>query len=59
MDITADQFKDQSVKVIVTENSTWHKKFKGTVKHKADFNIYDEYTRGIFLSSYEIIKKHL
>lgn len=42
IDITADQFKDCNEKVIVSENSTWHKEWEVLQEHPIiDIKLYD------------------
>lgn len=45
VDITADQFDDNDGKVIVSENSAWHRQFTVEEEHSACYRNYDEHTR--------------
>jgi hypothetical protein len=52
VDITADQFDDQSKSVIVTTNSEWHDQFKGQAQYSADYRIFGlDSPAGIILDS--------
>ncbi len=55
VDITADQFKDSTFQVIVTEDHSWHSGFNGKVQHKADICVYDQHTVGTLLNAYKRI----
>lgn len=45
VDITADQFSEVDVKIIVSTTSFWHRLLKGKAQHKADIEIYDQATK--------------
>lgn len=59
IDITADQFPEISEKVIVSENSAWHKTFRGQLRHVADYRIYEPRPKSLFEKQYKIITEHL
>jgi hypothetical protein len=41
VDITADQFSDCEEPVVVTSLSPFHESFQGTVRHEADYHIWN------------------
>lgn len=53
IDITADQFDDNSKAVIVTTDHHWHLSFNGEAQNIADFEIYDENTVQKLSSAYQ------
>ena len=53
VDITADQFEDQDVPVIVTRDNSWHSTFHGEIEHVADFCIYDDHAACLLKGAYE------
>ena len=59
VDITADQFIDQSDTVIVTKDNSWHSIFNGEALHVADINIYDENTKAMLQNAYMTIKNEI
>ena len=59
VDITADQFNDIQQKVIVTTNSSWHRKFDIQLEKTADIENYDPFTIGELLGCYNTIKPYL
>jgi len=59
VDITADQFIDQSNTVIVTKDNSWHSSFHGEALHVADFSIYDEHTKAMLNNAYMTIKNEI
>ena len=52
IDITADQFPDFDYPVFVATGSRWHKKYRIKDVHPADYEIYDDYTRGALSVAY-------
>jgi hypothetical protein len=59
VDITADQFHDQSAAVIVSSNSSWHETFAGNIHSVADFCLYDRNTVFQLTRAYETITRRL
>ncbi|MGK2873615.1 MAG: hypothetical protein ACSLFL_15385 [Alphaproteobacteria bacterium] len=59
VDITADQFPDNSRQVIVECHSKWHMSFEREILHVADFEIYDERTRATLRIAYREVLSHL
>jgi hypothetical protein len=58
VDISADQFTDQDLPVIVSYDHTWHNSFHGEIEHVADFTIFDSFTKTNLSNSYdEIVSK--
>lgn len=60
VDITADQFDDQSMPVIVEMASAWHETFRrnGTRDdHHADFEAYDSHTAATLGNAYRAIQR--
>jgi hypothetical protein len=55
IDITADQFYDNSEAVIVTTDHSWHLSFKGKAQGIADFENYDKNTVQKLSSAYQKI----
>jgi hypothetical protein len=55
VDITAGQFEENDYPVVVTYNSEWHKTLNGRVENRADFRVYDAYTRVVLSSSYRLV----
>lgn len=60
IDITADQFDDQTEPVMVTKDRTWHDTFKQTDKpHPARISKYDSGYQQIARLAYEAIVKNI
>lgn len=59
VDITADQFYNQNIPVIVTRDHYWHSFFYGAIKHIADFEMYDDSTVSILQNDYKTIVEHI
>ena len=55
IDITADQFDDQDLPVIVSRDHTWHLSFNGEIEYVADFNIFDCRTSISYKRMYNLI----
>jgi hypothetical protein len=59
VDVTADQFADCDISVIVSGDSAWHRQFDGKRQHVADYRIYDEKTKLILGGAYSVIVANL
>lgn len=59
VDITADQFEDQTQSVIVTVDQGWHSHFDGKEEHVADMDIYDLHTKSMLRAGYSSVLKIL
>jgi hypothetical protein len=59
VDITADQFEDQSASVIVSTDSSWHRSFNGKMHSPADFCLYDRETVFKLTNAYQEISSLL
>ncbi|WP_026841647.1 hypothetical protein [Citrifermentans bremense] len=55
IDITADQFHDQSAGVIVSADSAWHSSFQGKIQNIADFCLYDQRSAFELTTAYKAI----
>lgn len=59
VDITADQFEEITMPVIVTADSEWHQTFRVSCRHVADYRVYDDRTVSRLGSAYGAIRKKL
>ena len=52
VDITADQFDEIESPVIVTKDHSWHNQFEEETRNVADYDIYDNSTKGMLSLAY-------
>jgi hypothetical protein len=55
IDITADQFHDIDLPVLITDDHTWHDQFVSKVKHVAGWDVYDHHTRTSLARAYKTV----
>jgi hypothetical protein len=59
VDITADQFPEGTLPVIVSTASPWHEQFERESLNEADFRLYDHHTVSVFSRAYHAILDRL
>jgi len=59
IDITADQFPDMDVPIIISTDSAWHRTFEPRVPNAANFRIYDERTVEHLDDAYGMVLEYL
>jgi hypothetical protein len=60
VDITADQFDGSTLPpVYVGPKTEFHNEFVIEFRHPGHFRVYDEHTRAILGSAYELIRRHV